>query len=444
MASAVPYFVGLAVIVVVGFFAAVLARRGHVPDLLLLILLGFLIGPMNAAYFGYGPLQRVIGEIPLASITPIFAAFALAVIMFDGGLNLPLNELATGLRRAASFTIVVFVATVAGIALAVHILLGIPLLLAIVLGAALGGISNAVVGSVLERLRISEKGRSLIALEAVLVDPLAIGVAIAAIEALRIGDLSGQLVARTVAATLAVGVVGGIVFGIAFAFSLPRMRGVPNLYILTIGLVIGLYGFIEYLGGSGPMGVLMMGVILGNSENPIFGGRDLAPELTAEIHHFHSQVAFLIRTFFFVLLGLTFAVNLDALWPAIHPRLPGLTGVGGAAVPLALAVIAVYAVIVGTRAFAARAMAPEPSDRGPIVLVVGRGLGSAVLATYPFTLPEYADPTSPYSIAVFPYRDIVPTLASILIVMTVLTTAGGLWVHSRGPGRSVPDPRAPP
>lgn len=431
VASAVPYFLGLAAIIVIGFFAAVLARRGHFPDLLILILLGLLIGPVNTAWLHIEPLREVVADIPLDSITPIFAAFALAVIMLDAGLNLPLAQLATSLRRGVWHTALVFVLTVAGVALVAHVLLGLPLLLAVLLGASVGGISNAVVGSVLSRLRASTQARALIAIEAILVDVFAIGLAIGAIEAIRAGALAGDLVARSTAATLAVGIVAGIVFGIMFAFSLPRMRGVANLYILTIGLVIGAYGLIEWLGGSGPLGVLMMGLILGNSENPIFGGRDLAPELSEEINRFHSQVTFLIRTFFFVLLGLVFVVDFSGVWGIVRPIVPGLLATLTAGPILALAVLGMFGAIVAARAVVARWTSPEPADRGAITLVVGRGLGSAVLVTYPFTLPEFADTTSAYHVALAPYEGLLVTLTSMLIILTVLTTAIALWLHGR-------------
>ena len=424
MVSAAGLFLGLAIITLIGFFSSLLAKRGRFPDLLVLVFLGMLLGPINAHVLGWETLSRVVGAIPFEVITPVFGALALAVIMFDAGLNLHVEELTGGLRKALGHTVLVYALTVAAVAACAHLLMGFPVLVGVLFGAILGGISTAVVVSVSRSMPLRPETRTMITLECILVDVLAIATAVAVMEALKGGALDGGKVAQAVVQNLAVALMVGLALGIAFTFSLPRLRGAANLYVLSLGALLGTYAIIELLGGSGPMGVLAFGVVLGNSRNPLFGGRDLAPEMSDEINHFHRQTSFLVRTFFFVLLGLTFSLGVFQHADAVATGLPWLSQWNGTW-PLVLAgVVGVYAAILLPRVLTAR-VTTHPEDRRVVSLMVGRGLGSAVLATFPFTIAEFAVAGSPYERAMAPYREIFPTLASLLVILTVVTTALG-------------------
>lgn len=438
MVAASSLFMALALIILIGFFGGVLARRGHFPDLLVLLALGLLLGPINSEILHVDSLARVVGAIPLDLVTPIFGALALSVIMFDAGLSLSVADLASGLRSAVGHTVAIFVGSVLLVALACHYVLGFPWLVAAFAGTVVGGVSSAVAVTVVRGVRVSPKARAMVTVECLLVDVLTIGTAIALIEALKSGGLAGGSVARAVLQNFVVGITIGVALGLLFAFSLPRMRGVPNLYIFTLGAFLGAYALIESLGGSGPMGVLAFGLILGNSKHPIFGGRDLAPELTEEIGRFHSQTTFLVRTFFFVLLGLTFAFQLPPSDAAIlRPALRFLEPWAGTTALLWVGALASYVAIVLVRVVVCRASAPEANDRLPLSLIVGRGLGSAVLATFPFTIAAIQDPTSAHALTIRPFERVLPTLTSILIVLSVLTTAVGVFLVEmrRSPGR---------
>lgn len=438
--NAASLFLALALIILIGFFAGLLAKRGHFPDLLVLILLGLLLGPVNATWLHIGVLEDGLGAIPFQLVTPFFGALALAVIMFDAGLHLPLSEMRGSMRRAVLHTTLVFLLSLAGVALVARYLLGFPWLVAGLFGAITGGVGSAVASSVVRNVRMSARARSLVTIECLLVDVLTIGAAVAFMAALRTGTLDTGAVALAVGVNLVVGLCVGVAIGVAFAFALPRMRGVPNLYILTLGSFLGTYALIESLGGSGPMGVLAFGLVLGNSTLGLFGRRDLAPELTEEIQRFHGQTTFLIRTFFFVLLGLAFTFELaPSAAASIRPLGPFAAWEGSWAV-LWVAGVAAYAFLVMARAVSCRFTSPERGDALPLTLIVGRGLGTAVLATLPFAGDALADAAGPYARTMAQYREVFPMLASIVVILTVLTTAGGVfWLQVRHSRRAVPD-----
>ncbi|MEM3437980.1 MAG: cation:proton antiporter, partial [Nitrososphaerales archaeon] len=73
-------FILVGIIVIIGFLGSYLFRKTGIPDILILILLGAIVGPV----------LNLVERSVLISVAPIFAALAIAVILFDGGLNLNL------------------------------------------------------------------------------------------------------------------------------------------------------------------------------------------------------------------------------------------------------------------------------------------------------------------------------------------------------------------
>lgn len=445
MVTAAGLFLAGAAIILTGFFASFLAQKGRFPELLVLIFLGFLLGPLNTFVFRVEPVASAIEEIPFASITPIFGALALTLIMFDAGLALRVEDVKAGLGRAAVHTSAVFALTVLAAGLVARHVLGFPWLIAFLLGAALGGVSSAVVLSVVRQIQLDPATRSLLTLECLLVDVFAVATAVALVEALRGGALDGARVAQGLATSLAVALVVGTLLGLALAVVLPRLRDAANLYILALGVLLGAYALIEILGGSGAIGVLALGIAFANVEPRVAHATGEPPRMWEEIGHVHGQASFLVRTFFFVLLGLTFSVDVVRHARDLESGASWLAFANGTMGLLVLGLLGLFAAIVIPRFIVARFTVPNRRDRVPSALVVGRGLGAAVLATLPFSVAEYADATTPYHAALAPYESLFPTLTSVLVVASVVTTAVGASIYARKwTPVAVADARAPP
>ena len=72
----------------------------------------------------------------------------------------------------------------------------------------------------------------------------------------------------------------------------------PNANILNLGVVLGVYALGDYFHGSGLLRLLVFGVTLANLPR--------TPHMTrqgARMMAFHAEFSFLVRSFFFVLLG---------------------------------------------------------------------------------------------------------------------------------------------
>ena len=127
-----------------------------------------------------------------------------------------------------------------------------------------------------------------------------------------------------------------ISLGVSFLIGLAWSRLLPYLseqqfwQVLTFSMVLLLYAGTESLGGSGLLAVLGFGLTLSNLSG---GRRSVAPTLFQfsqggagaheQILNFHAELSFLVRTFFFVLIGVV--VEVSGLRP-IWLLLLGVTG----------------------------------------------------------------------------------------------------------------------
>src|SRR3990172_4520681 len=71
----------LAGVVLVGFLGILLFERTRIPDLVWLLLLGILVGPVNVAFLHLAPLTELITPGRIDLLTPPLATLALIVIL---------------------------------------------------------------------------------------------------------------------------------------------------------------------------------------------------------------------------------------------------------------------------------------------------------------------------------------------------------------------------
>lgn len=109
----------------------------------------------------------------------------------------------------------------------------------------------------------------------------------------------------------------GIALGFAWLFALKKVATMSFSYMLTLGIVMIGYAASESLGGSGALSALFFGLILGNEKTIITSLGQRLNEKTEKISlcvedglkRFEAEIAFLIRTFFFVFLGIIASIS---------------------------------------------------------------------------------------------------------------------------------------
>lgn len=278
--------------------------RTRIPDVLLLMLIGLAIGPLlnlaTPAEFG------VLG--------PLFTTITLVVILFQGGLDLKLDVLYRSLRGSVFLTVANFVVTMVVVGLLSMVMAGMDVLSAFTLGAILGGTSSAVVIPMVRQLTMKEESKTILFLESALSDVLCIVVAIALMESLKYGMFNPAQIGVKIVASFMIASLLGMIGALGWSLLLNRIRALENSIFLTPAFVFVIYAIVEIMGYSGAIAALAFGIVLGNADvfSRAFAGVHLRI-MPISLNHtekiFFSEVVFLLKTFFFVYIGLSIILS---------------------------------------------------------------------------------------------------------------------------------------
>jgi potassium/hydrogen antiporter len=282
-------------ILAIGTLAGLLAQKIRIPDVAVFLVAGIAIGP------------QALGLVHIredSALNQVILLFGASYILFDGGASLRLDIL-----RRVWITIVV-IATVgvlitAGIVgLAAHAILGIPLTIALLLGATLASTDPATLLPIFRQVRIRERVAQTVMSESAFNDAMG---AIVTFGVLAVATGTSEF---SLAASLldlvkqsVVGIVAGIALGYLAALLIAHEKwGFLAEYapVVTLVAVIGAYFAATGLQASGFMAVFVFGIVLGNKEN--FGFQMETGE-AQKLAEFVLTTAFIMRLFIFILLG---------------------------------------------------------------------------------------------------------------------------------------------
>ncbi|MEM2447197.1 MAG: cation:proton antiporter, partial [Candidatus Bathyarchaeia archaeon] len=242
-------------IIVIGFLGNYLFERTGFPDMILLVVLGIIIGP----------LAGLVDAAAIMPLTPYFAALALVFILFDGGMAMNIYRVFAESPRAAVLAFVGFGFNVALATIFMHyiVLPDLPIFYSMLFGTILGGSSSVVVISLSSRIGVSEKCSTILSLESALTDILCIVFSLVIIEIILKGSIDPVMIGQAIASRFSTGIVLGLIFGLVWLSILKRVVKSPYSYMLTLAVVLLAYAFSEVLGGSGSLCSLLFGIVLG-------------------------------------------------------------------------------------------------------------------------------------------------------------------------------------
>ena len=254
--------IALASIVLLGIGAQWLGWRLKLPSILLLLLFGFLAGPI----LGIVDPDALLGEtlFPLVSL-------AVGLILFEGGLNLKRSEL-VGIRSTVYLLISVGVLLTWAIGTAgAYFLLDFDITLATLLGAILVVSGPTVVIPLLNHVRPSERVTSVLKWEGILVDPVGATLAVLVFQAILGGSFESFTLTGAVTGTLLTLLIGGVLGGAGALLLLWLFSGhrVPEHLQtpVTLMLVVAVFVLANLLRAeSGLMATTLMGIILANQQ----------------------------------------------------------------------------------------------------------------------------------------------------------------------------------
>jgi len=246
-----------------------------------------------------GPLSGWINAGQFRTFTQYLGTFALILILFEAGSELHLRDALRHFPAAVLFGLLSYGLSFAAVSLVALWVMKVPLHQALILGGVFGCTSSTMVIPVLQQLGIRGPVTVVLILEASLGDIISV-ISVGSLVDIPRGDtlvtglITGFLVRTSVA------IISAIVAGIMWSSVRSRFAADRFGSVLQVGGVLLVYALVRTAGGSGLLAVLAFGLTLANVRNDadeISAGHEQA------IRVFHSDLSFLVRSFFFVLLG---------------------------------------------------------------------------------------------------------------------------------------------
>jgi cell volume regulation protein A len=243
-----------------GLAARVLADLLRVPEIVLLIAFGALLGP--------SALEVV--DVPLDSLgAQLLFTFGVSSILFYGGLNLSLTVLRSVSLSLALLAVpgVVLTALLTGAVAALAF--GLPFEDGLLIGAVLSPTDPAILIPLFVASRLRLRVAQTIIAESAFNDPTGAVLALAVAGALLSGEdgLSGP--ASEFVAELAMSSVVGVLAGVLLSATISSRRtGIlrDSAPIAVLAVVAVSYVSLDFAGGSGYLGAFLAGLIVGNME----------------------------------------------------------------------------------------------------------------------------------------------------------------------------------
>ncbi len=350
----------LGILVFSAHLFAMMFSKKKIPDVLLLLVIGVLMGPVLG----------LVSPEDFGAVGGVFTSVTLVVILFEGGTGISIGDLRRSWQSTVSLTASSFVVA-ATVSAAICSFFGMDLLNSIILGSILAGTSSAVVIPLAQQLKLTNTTRTTLILESAITDVLCIVFAFAFINAklmgsgLNVGKVAGNVIASFVLASL-LGYIGAMIW----ASLLQKIRMLRNSMFLTPAYLFIIYGLAEVLGYSGAIASLAFGITIANMEHFHFKflekyQKNKNLKLNENETSFIGEISFVLKTFFFVYIGISI------------PFSDGKCIMIGALITVALFVF---------RIITAKFFSPKDSngyDKSVIATMIPKGLAAAVLASVP-------------------------------------------------------------
>ncbi len=243
-------------------FASFVSRRIGAPLLVTFLIVGILFGED-------GPGGIVFND---AEATYLACSFALAIILYDGGIHTQMKSFRQALRPAVVLASLGVLVTTSVVALAMWGFLGTDPLYALLLGSLVASTDAAAVFLLLRQqgIKLKPEVSNTLEVESGINDPMAIFLALTFTGLILMGGVFGSQEAMWsvpigFGQQFGIGAAVGLAGGRLLTFTYDRIQlelGLNPIFALASGLLI--FGATNILGGSGFLAVYLAGLILGN------------------------------------------------------------------------------------------------------------------------------------------------------------------------------------
>ena len=279
----------------IGTLCGFLSQKIKVPDVAVFLVVGMLLGPEMAG------LVNIKADSALNQLILIFGS---CYILFDGGASLRLKVLKEVWITIVVIATVGVLITALIVAVAAQYALGVPFIIALLLGAAVASTDPATLVPIFKQVRIKDRVAQTVMSESAFNDAMG---AIATFAVLAVATGAGEFsVGESLYKLLkesGLGIVAGGVLGWLAALLIAHEKWdflAEYAPVVTLMAVIGAYMGADGLHASGFMAVFVFGIVLGNKD--AFGFKMEHGE-EKRMEEFVAVTALVMRMFIFILLG---------------------------------------------------------------------------------------------------------------------------------------------
>lgn len=300
----------LAAIIILGILAQWVAWRFKIPAILPLILIGLLVGPLATQFTEDGtkfiePIWNGSeGLFPGESLY-YFVSLAIGVILFEGGLTLKRGEILNVSSVIVKLISIAVLITFIGAGIAVHFIFELSWKISLLFSALIIVTGPTVITPILRNIPLKRDISAILKWEGILIDPIGALFAVLVFE--FINAKAGAEYTSIALVDFGKVILFGFSFGFTFAHALIyliRKKIIPHflLNVVTLAAVLGVFVLADtFAHESGLLAVVVMGIIMGNTNLPNF--KDLL--------YFKESLSVLLISILFILLAAN--INYDEL-----------------------------------------------------------------------------------------------------------------------------------
>lgn len=360
MEATILAFYTIALIMLIGFFGMLFFRKTSIPDVVFLLLFGVILGPLT----------HIINIEAIYGVLPYIAMFAISILLFDSGMRINIDRLLEKGKTIVGTSLLSFILSLTVVTLLLRYMLSLGWSYSLMISSMIAVSGSMTLITLIRKMPIKEETLLTLTLEMALTNVISIIIAISCLEYLNLKIVPLERILIMLTSKFSTGILIGLIVGVIWLVVIYMLREEEYFYMFTLSVLIGAYSLAETLGGSGALASLIFGLVLGNDEKiaSIMGLtikiEELRPirDLTKR---FHSEITFLMRSFFFVLLGLTYFFGdiTEIIFGAIITSLLFISRF------IAISIITVKSTL--------------SSERKILTCALGRGLVTAVLGIMP-------------------------------------------------------------
>ncbi|MEM4326761.1 MAG: GNAT family N-acetyltransferase [Candidatus Diapherotrites archaeon] len=294
-------------IVLLGFFSRWLFENTKVPEPLILLVFGFILGPLGLLnFFSISNLDLVQFKEAL----PVVGAIALVSIVFEASLRLKVKDFPKDFFYSLLFSVLNLGLCVVLLTALVRFVFGWSPINSFILGSILGAISSYSSYSILPFVKTTNSLRSALYFESTL---STIFVCVLTLGIMKYSSLpfsNQNSFASILFSLFSVSFIFGLFLSLCLLFLLLHfnINRFGRLVLFSVVLIIYFVDFVIF-GGVGVISVALIGFVLANSE--LFLKLLGKPNFSFDnsLTSFQSEISIFVNTFFFVYLGMIFDLS---------------------------------------------------------------------------------------------------------------------------------------